>query len=87
MAESKKDFKLIPETIDEVTSEWCDKALHQSNCISSDVKVENVEVKRLTNEASDMSDGGGLSGSLMLKLKLTYRYECLVNNHKHVTYY
>ena len=74
MAESKKDFKLVPETIDDVTSEWCNEALHQSNCISNDVKVDNVEVKRLTNDASDMSDGGGLSGSLMLKLKLSYRY-------------
>ena len=79
MAESKKDFKLVPQTIEEVTSEWCNEALHQSNCISSDVKVDAVEVKRLTNDASDMSDGGGLSGSLMLKLKLTYRYGCLIH--------
>ena len=74
MAESKSNFKLVPETTEDITSEWCNEALHQSKCISSDVKVDSVEVKRLTNDASDMSDGGGLSGSLMLKLSLTYRY-------------
>ena len=74
MAKVSNILKLVPENVEDITTNWCDEELHAGKCISSDVKVANIEVNRLTNESSDISDGGGLSGSMMVKIKLTYRY-------------
>ena len=75
MANSKSEFKLIPEKIEDITVDWCNEVFQRGKCISSDVIVENVEVSRLTsNNDSEMTDGGGLSGAMLLKLKLCYRY-------------
>ena len=73
MAKTKDNFKLVPDSLEDITTKWCDKVLKDGKCIPSDIQVTNVEVKRLTNETSDTSDGGGLSGSMMIKLVPTYR--------------
>ena len=71
----KSEFKLIPEKIEDITVDWCNEIFQRGKCISSDVVVESVEVSRLTsNNDSEMTDGDGLSGAMMLKLKLSYRY-------------
>ena len=72
MAKVSNMFKLIPKSIEDITVDWCDEVLHKQNCISQDVQVSSVSVQNLTND-SEMSNGGGLSGSTMLKVKLTYR--------------
>lgn len=74
MAKVSYIHKLVPENVKDITTNWCDNVLHEGKCISFDVKVANIEVNRLTNESSDISDGGGLSGSMMVKINLTYRY-------------
>ena len=73
MTKPRENFKLVPDSLEDITTEWCNKVLKDGQCISSDIQVTNVEVKRLTNETSDTSDGGGLSGSMMIKLVPTYR--------------
>jgi len=72
MAEKEKDFKIVPECVEDVTVAWCNEVLHKGDCIPADVFVNNVKAQRLTNDSSDMSDGGGLSGSLMIKIVLDY---------------
>ena len=67
MAKTKDNFKLVPDALEDFTTEWCDKVLKDGKCISTDVHISNVDVKRLS------SDGGGLSGSMMIRLVPTYR--------------
>ena len=71
--EKDKDVKIVPECVEDVTVAWCNEVLHKGDCIPADVFVNHVEAQRLTNDSSDMSDGGGLSGSLMIKVVMDYR--------------
>ena len=73
MAKVSNVFKLVPNSIEDITVNWCNEVLHEGNCLNHDAKVSCISVQRLTNDSSDISDGGGLSGSTMLKIKLTYR--------------
>ena len=73
MAKVSNVFKLVPKSIEDITVDWCNEVLHEGNCLTHDTKVSCISVQRLTNDSSDISDGGGLSGSTMLKIKLTYR--------------
>ena len=73
MAKVANVFKLIPKSIEDITVDWCNGVLHEENCLAHDVEVSCISVQPLTNDSSDISDGGGLSGSTMLKIKLTYR--------------
>ena len=73
MAPKDKDFKIVPECVEDVSVAWCNEVLHQGDCIAADVFVTNVKAQRLTNDSSDLTDGGGLSGSLMIKIVLDYR--------------
>ena len=73
MAKVSNVFKLVPKSIEDITVDWCNEVLHEENCLAHDAKVSCISVQRLTNDSSDISDGGGLSGSTMLKIKLTYR--------------
>ena len=70
MAKVSNVFKLVPKSIEDITVDWCNEVLHEGNCL---IKVSSISIHRLTNDSSDISDGGGLSGSTMLKVKLTYR--------------
>ena len=69
---SINDFYIVPNSLSEITSEWCQKALQKGSSISNETKVTKIEVKRLSNEKSGAEDGGGLSGSLLVKLIPTY---------------
>ena len=68
---SSDDFKIVPESMEEITSEWCEKVLQKGASISNETKVTNIEITRLSNEEIG-EDGGGLSGSLLVKLIPTY---------------
>ena len=68
-------FKRVPECVEEITAEWCEKALKIGNykpMISQETKVESVEVKRLQNELTGVMDGGGFSGSTLLRITPKY---------------
>ena len=66
-------FKRVPEKLEDITAEWCEKALKIGNhkaIISQDTKVESVDVTRLQNEITGVMDGGGFSGSTLLRITL-----------------
>lgn len=68
-------FKTVPESVEEITAEWCEKALKIGNykpMISQETKVESVEVTRFQNELTGVMDGGGFSGSTLLRINLKY---------------
>ena len=68
-----KDEKiLVPNNIQDFTPKWCEWALKESQSIGSEVIIENVETKRLSDEASGLSDGGGMTDALILRIKLSY---------------
>ena len=59
-------FAKVPESLKEITSEWCEKALKLGNSkpvISQDTQVLSITVERLKNEITGVQDGGGFSGS------------------------
>ena len=72
---SKKDrpkatkyvFKSVPDSVEDITAEWCQKAI--SSHISFFTRVSSIEVKRLQNE---ITDGGGFSGSTLVRINLHY---------------
>ena len=65
-------FKVVPEFLTDITPEWCEKALQKGLTISKETKVTNLEVQCLTSDEIG-ADGGGLSGSTLVKLIPTYR--------------
>merc|ERR1711963_1202389 len=56
---------LVPRSLNDITTEWCNEVLHCGKCISSEIYVSQVKVENLTN-------GEGLSGAQMVRLQLTY---------------
>ena len=65
-------FKIVPESLNDITADWCEKALKKGSTISKETKVTNIEVQCLTSDEIG-ADGGGLSGSTLVKLIPTYR--------------
>ena len=69
---SEKDFKIVPHSLEEITADWCEKILQEGSTIAKDTTVTNVEVLPITDETSGFEDGGGLSGSSLIKVIPTY---------------
>ena len=69
---SDLNFKTVPEKLEDITASWCEKILHESSTIDKETTVTEVEIKPLTDEASGFEDGGGFSGSTLVKLIPTY---------------
>ena len=65
-------FKIVPESMSDITADWCGNILQRGSTISNETKVTELAVQSLTNDISDQDDGGGLSGSTLLKLIPTY---------------
>ena len=65
-------FKIVPESLSDITADWCEKALQTNSTISNETQVTKVEVKQINNEETGDSDGGGFSGSMLKKLILSY---------------
>ena len=70
MAEDSS-FKIVPESLKDITADWCENALHKGFTISKETKVTSLEVQCMTNDEIG-ADGGGLSGSTLVKLIPTY---------------
>ena len=66
-------FKIVPESISDITADWCENILQKGSTISNETKVTELTVQSLTND-TDQDDGGGLSGATLLKLIPTYGY-------------
>ena len=64
-------FKIVPESMSDITADWCENILQRGSTISNETKVTELAVLSLTND-SNQDDGGGLSGSTLLKLIPTY---------------
>ena len=69
---SEKDFKIVPHSLEEINADWCEKILRDGSTISKDTTVTNVEVLPITDESSGFEDGGGFSGSSLIKMIPTY---------------
>lgn len=69
-------FQVVPTSLDGLTKDWCDKAFKteppKCPAIASDVFVSAVELKKFQNEISGISDGGGFSGSELVRVIPTY---------------
>ena len=65
-------FKIVPESMSDITAVWCENILQKGSTISKETKVTELEVRSLTSDVNDQDDGGGLSGSTLLKLIPTY---------------
>ena len=70
----KEEFILVPKSVNDITTEWCNEVLHNSKCMSHGTNVSDIKVKNLTG------DGEGLSGAQMFRLELTYRYLFIFHN-------
>ena len=71
-SEPQYGFKQVPESLEEITAEWLEKALRQGSSISQETTITKVDASRLTNEESGVADGGGFSGSILVKLTPQY---------------
>ena len=65
-------FKEVPDNLEEITPQWCELALKKGGIIGSKTTVTAVEVNRLVNEETGLLDGGGMTSSQMIRIKLTY---------------
>ena len=59
-------FKEVPNALDDITAEWCEKALRKEGIITDSIKVSSVEVKRLVNNETGALDGGGMLPKIFL---------------------
>ena len=69
--ENLSGFKIVPDSLEDITSDWLEQALQKGGTISEEMKVTNVELECLTSDEFG-EDGGGLSGSTIVKLVPTY---------------
>ena len=72
--DNQNGFKIVPESVEDITAEWLEQALRKGCTISEETNILNVELQCLTNDeiGVDGEDGGGLSGSTLVKLVPTY---------------
>ena len=72
--DNQNGFKIVPESVEDITMEWLEQALRKGCTISEETKILNVELQCLTNDeiGEGGEDGGGLSGSTLVKLVPTY---------------
>ena len=67
-------FKPVPHSLEEITSDWLQNALHRGKAISEETTITKVEIEEIKNKESGISDGGGYSGSRLIKLLPIYGY-------------
>jgi len=66
------ELRPVPESLDDITSEWCEWALRKGMAIGQNTTVTTVNVKRFKNDETGVLDGGGLGGAIMVRIILTY---------------
>ena len=69
---NQTDFGVVPEKLQDLTASWCQTALQEGSAIRKETTVVSLEVKPLTDETRGLNDGGGFSGSNLVKLIPTY---------------
>ena len=67
--ENISGFKIVPESLEDITADWLEQALQKGFTISEETKVTNVELESLASDEFGQ-DRGGLW--LILKLVPTY---------------
>ena len=74
--EDSYGFKNVPGSLVDITAEWCEMALKieppKNPVITTDVSVTSIDIQHLKNEDSGAADGGGLSGSELVRITPTY---------------
>ena len=65
-------FKEVPNSLDDITAKWCEKALRKEGLIGPTTTVSSVEVKRLVNNETGALDGGGMTPTQIVRIRLTY---------------
>ena len=71
-AENKTSIKEVPETIDDITPQWCEEILKSGGFINTSDKILTADASRLVNEETGALDGGGMTAAQMIRIKLTY---------------
>ena len=66
------EYKVVPSSLEDITASWCQKVLHEGSAIDKETTVTQLEVKSITDEKTGFKDGGGFSGSNIVKLIPTY---------------
>ena len=61
-------LKVVPESVDEITSDWCENIFRNESMISTDTFIPSITIKSLTNDITGLEDGGGLSGSALVRV-------------------
>jgi hypothetical protein len=69
---SECEFKEVPDCVEDITPQWCEKALRKSCIIGPLTTVASVNVKRLKNEETGELDGGGMTPAQMIRITLSY---------------
>ena len=69
---SDMEFNEVPGCVEDITPQWCEKALRQSCVIGPSTHVSYVDVIRLKNEETGDLDGGGLTPAKMFRIALSY---------------
>jgi len=70
--ENGNSFKEVPNSLDDITATWCEQALRKDGVIGPTTTVSSVEIKRLVNNETGALDGGGMTPTQMVRIKLTY---------------
>ena len=70
--ENKLCFKEVPDSLEDISAQWCELALRKGGVIGPSTTVTSVELNRLVNEETGALDGGGMTSSQMVRIKLTY---------------
>ena len=66
------NFRTVPCSCDELTFDWFNETLKKESILSPDVCVSAIDVTQLRNEVTGSLDGGGLSGSALVRVNLKY---------------
>ena len=66
--------KPVPHSFEEITPDWLQNALQRGKAISEETTITKVEIEEIKNKESGISDGGGYSGSRLIKLLPIYGY-------------
>ena len=65
-------FKDVPDSLEDITAQWCEAALRKDGIIDSSTTVLSIKVNRLKNDETGALDGGGMTPTQMARIKLTY---------------
>ena len=82
--EGKKEIlddgnKPVPERIEDFTPQWCEWALKSSGTIGTNATVISADIKRLVDETTGVTDGGGCTDAQIFRIKLIYGGEIAGN--------